>query len=390
MLFNQPNFSDFKESEVMSNNKVSGIIKRTGKYTYFLREAKSNYRMTGRDIFVSPDTVKKYNLLQGAHVEGVFDRNKRGKYLAEVNSVQGMSVDEFSRRTHLDKLMPINPQKRFDLSAVNDDTLRIIDLVSPVGKGTRGLIVSPPKAGKTTILEKIAKAITEMEKDTRVIVLLVDERPEEVTTFRRTVDGAEVIASTSDQSNQDHIELVNLIMSNVRLDLECGRDVVVLVDSLTRIGRAFNHQKRPEGRRGHTMSGGLEAGSMEIPRRFFGLARNIENGGSVTIIATALIDTGSRMDQLIFEEFKGTGNSELVLDRNLANQRIYPAIDIPASGTRKEYNFYSDEDMEAVNTMRRVLTNYNPSEAIEALRKMMNRFPTNREFLESLSNGQVK
>lgn len=368
--------------------KVSGIVKRTGKFTHFLRLPESNYRMTGRDIFISPEIVKKYNLVQGAAVEGEYDKGQRGKKLVSVDTIQGLSPEEFGKRTPLEKLMPINPDKRINLAASGDETLRIIDLVSPIGKGTRGMIVSPPKAGKTTILEKIAKAVTETEPETRVIVLLVDERPEEVTTFRRSV-AAEVISSTSDHSAQDHMELVNIMLSNIRIDLECGRDVVVLVDSLTRIGRAFNHQIKPNGRRGRTMSGGLESGAMEIPRRFFGLARNIENGGSITIIATALVDTGSRMDQLIFEEFKGTGNSEIILDRQLANQRIFPAIDIPASGTRKEDNLYTEEQMKAVNTLRKVLGSYNPRESVNALLKLMNRFSSNEEFLENFAKGQM-
>ena len=214
--------------------------------------------------------------------------------------------------------------------------MRIIDLIAPVGKGTRQLIVSPPKAGKTVLLEQIVEAIEQCDRQTRTIVLLIDERPEEVTLFRRAVSNAEVIASTIDDKTEEHVALANLMLAHVQTELECGKDVVLVIDSLTRLARAFNSYRRRGRDRGHTMSGGLEAGVLEIPRRLFGLARNIENGGSLTIIATALIDTGSKMDEVIYEEFKGTGNMELQLDRKLSNKRIYPAIDIVASSTRRE------------------------------------------------------
>jgi transcription termination factor Rho len=257
----------------------------------------------------------------------------------------------------------------------------MIDLIAPIGKGTRGLIVSPPKAGKTVMLQQIANAITFANPATRIIVLLIDERPEEVTYFRRGVK-AEVFASTIDQSIDEHVELAELILANIRIDLECGRDDVVLIDSLTRLGRSFNQSGYGTNR---MMSGGLSAGALEIPRRFFGLARNIENAGSVTIIATILVDTGSRMDQLIFEEFKGTGNSEIILDRSLAEARIFPAINLPASGTRKEEQLYSPEQTRKIALMRKVLSSYKPAEAIESMLKLFNAYPTNEAFLQSLS-----
>jgi transcription termination factor Rho len=260
--------------------------------------------------------------------------------------------------------------------------MRIIDLVAPIGKGTRGLIISPPKAGKTVLLGQIADAIIYDDPGTHVVVLLIDERPEEVTSFRRKVKGAEVLASTIDGTIEEHVALAELMLVNIRIELECGRDVVILVDSLTRMGRSFNRRGSGTGR---VMSGGVEVGSLEIPRRFFGMARNIENGGSVTIIATILVDTGSRMDQLIYEEFKGTGNSEIVLDRSLAEARIFPAIDIAASGTRKEEILYSPEDMKKLAMMRKVLSNYKPKEAIESMDKLLKKYPTNEEFLQGLS-----
>jgi transcription termination factor Rho len=242
--------------------------------------------------------------------------------------------------------------------------------------------VSPPKAGKTTLLAQIARAIRVDEPEARIIVLLIDERPEEVTEFRRSVE-AEVLASTNDQSVEDHVALAELTLAHIRTELECGRDVVVLVDSLTRIGRSFNLKGSDRGR-GRTMSGGMEAGALEIPRRFFGLARNIENGGSVTIIATILVDTGSRMDQLIFEEFKGTGNSEIILDRSLADARVFPAIDVPGSGTRREEILHTEEENQAIAALRRVLVDMPPRDAMNELTRRLRKYPTNAEFLKSL------
>ena len=261
--------------------------------------------------------------------------------------------------------------------------MRIIDLIAPIGKGTRGLIVSPPKAGKTTILKQIANGIYADNPETRIIVLLLDERPEEVTYFRREVS-AEVLSSSIDHSTAEHIELAELTMAHVKTELETGRDVVVLIDSLTRMARAFN-RKRPTNGNSRTMSGGLDSNAMEIPRRFFGMARNIENAGSVTIIATTLVDTGSRMDQLIFEEFKGTGNSEIILDRSLAQAGIYPAINTPRSGTRKEERLYTEEEYKKISTLRRVLASYKPPNAINALHKLLKEFPKNEDFLNSVA-----
>jgi transcription termination factor Rho len=259
--------------------------------------------------------------------------------------------------------------------------MRIVDLVAPIGKGTRGMIVSPPKAGKTMLLEHIATAIHAGEPEARIIALLIDERPEEVTHFRRAVQ-AEVLASSNDQSVQEHIELVELTLAHIRTELECGHDVVVLVDSLTRMGRAFNQRGPGVGR---TLSGGLDAGALELPRRFFGLARNIEDGGSVTIIATALVDTGSRMDQLIFEEFKGTGNSEIVLERSLAEAHIFPAINIRASGTRKEERLYSPQEHRYLTSLRRMLADKKPKEAMETLLQLIAQYPDNEKLLMSLA-----
>ncbi len=259
--------------------------------------------------------------------------------------------------------------------------MRIVDLIAPIAKGTRGLIVAPPKTGKTTILENLATAIHDDAPDTRIVVLLIDERPEEVTHFRRSTP-AEVLASSSDQSIADHVRLAQMAMSQAVREVECGHDVVVLVDSITRMGRAFNQSGRGSGR---TMSGGLDSRALEIPRKFFGMARNIEDGGSLTVIATALVDTGSRMDDMIFEEFKGTGNSEIVLDRNLAENRIYPAIDLRASGTRRDELLFTEDEFDALTILRLPALAARPKPALEGMLKLMEKWDSNAALLAGLS-----
>ncbi len=259
--------------------------------------------------------------------------------------------------------------------------MRAVDLVAPIGRGTRGLIVSPPKAGKTMLLEQLARAIRIDQPTARIIVLLIDERPEEMTYFRRTAS-AEVFASSNDQRPAEHTALAQLMLAHIRTELECGNQVVVLLDSLTRLVRAFNLKGTGPSR---TLSGGIDAGAMDIPRRLFGLARNIENGGSVTILATLLIDTGSRQDQLIYEEFKGTGNSEIVLDRGLAEGRLFPAIDVHRTGTRKEEHLYAPSDYAALTSLRRRLADYAPREALSRLLKLLIEYPTNEELLRRIS-----
>ena len=367
---------------------TTGILKRVNKQQFAVRSAKRSYRPAGGEVMVHPDVTRGLALTEGAAVAGQTERKKGKTRLVSIESVGGMPPDAFGKRPRFTDLVAVDPHERFDLGAGGQQSMRIVDLIAPIGKGTRQLIVSPPKAGKTVLLEQIVHAIGHCSPQSRVIVLLLDERPEEVTHFRRAVEGAEVVASTSDHSADEHVELAELMLAHVQTELECGREVVLLIDSLTRLGRAFNNKTR--GRRAprrQTMSGGLEAGILEVPRRLFGLARNIENGGSVTIIATCLINTGSRMDQLIFEEFKGTGNSEIVLDRSLAEARIFPAIDIPASGTRKEAKLYNDDHTRGLATLRRVLSNYGAREAIGSLFKLLNKYPENAEFLESMCSG---
>ncbi|MHC4912396.1 MAG: transcription termination factor Rho [Planctomycetota bacterium] len=369
-------------------NTISGIVKCVNKHQFAVRTAERSYGAGPVEVMVQPELVGRFRLAEGMAVTGEVKRKKGRNRLVTVESLGGMEPEAFNKRARFADLVAVDPDERFDLAACGQESMRIVDLLAPIGKGTRQLIVSPPKAGKTVLLEQMVGAIGHCSPQSRVIVLLVDERPEEVTHFRRAVEGAEVVASTNDHGADEHAELVELVLAHVQTELECGREVVLMIDSLTRVGRAFNsRRRRGGGRGGHTMSGGLEAGILEVPRRLFGLARNIENGGSVTIVATCLIDTGSRMDQLIFEEFKGTGNSELVLDRSLAEARIFPAIDIPASGTRKEGKLYSAELSRGVATLRRVLSNYGARGGMDCLFKLLKKYPGNVEFLESMGKA---
>jgi len=359
-----------------------GILQSTKKGAGVLRDLARPFGPGARQILVPAQLMREHHLVDGAIVTGPTRSGKRGAELAAVESVCGLPPDSFSARTPYTRLTAIDPCERFPLAASGDTSMRVIDLVAPIGKGTRGLIVSPPKAGKTMLLEKIARGIRAADAEARIIVMLIDERPEEVTYFRRAVD-AEVFASSNDQSVRQHVALSELMLAHIRTELECGHDVVVLVDSLTRMGRTFNLRGSGRGG-GRSLSGGLEAGALEIPRRFFGLARNVEDGGSVTIIATALVDTGSRMDQVIFEEFKGTGNSEIVLDRELAQARMFPAIDISASGTRKEELLYSPDDVRRLARLRQMLADRSPKDALALLLKLLQKYPTNEQLLQSI------
>lgn len=359
---------------------ASGVLRLAGKSAGVLRDPARSLHARPNDVQVPAALIRQHRLSEGAAVSGPVRKEGGRPVLAAVESVCGLPPEEFAHRTAYKDLVAVDPCERFRLGDTGDVSMRVVDLVAPIGKGTRSLIVSPPKAGKTMLLEKMAGAIRASDPDTRIIVLLIDERPEEVTQFRRAVD-AEVLASSNDQTIKEHVELSELTLAHIRAELECGRDVVVLLDSLTRMGRSFN-LKGSGSRR--TMSGGLDAGALEIPRRFFGMARNIEGGGSITIVATALVDTGSRMDQIIFEEFKGTGNSELVLDRALSEARIFPAVDIAASGTRKEALLYNPEEGRRITAIRRALAGLSPLDATTALIRMVEKYPTNEELLASL------
>ena len=362
----------------MTDSK-SGILKLANKGTGLLLDP----TQLKDDVFVPAKLIRDYSLPAGAIVAGPVRRGRQGDELTLVETVCGHTPEEFQKRTPFKSLIAVDPNERFNLSAGGEMSMRLIDLVAPIGRGTRGLIVAPPKAGKTTLLEQIARGIRADDPEARLIILLIDERPEEVTHFRRAIAGAEVFASSSDQPVREHIELSELMLAHVRTEIECGRDVAVLLDGLTRLVRAFNLRGSREGR-GRTLSGGVEAGALEIPRRFFGLARNIENGGSVTILSTALIDTGSRMDQLVYEEFKGTSNSEIVLDRALAEAHIFPAINLPASGTRKAELLYSPDDSRRLTKLRRELAGRPPRRALEHLLDLLAEYPTNEELLQSM------
>ncbi len=362
------------------SDKAQGVLVRSSRGDGVLRDPANSFRTGPGDVRVPGRLMRDYELPVGAAVVGPARRGRQGVELRGVTSVCGLSPEEFAARPRFKSLTAIDPCERFHLAVTGELNMRIVDLIAPIGRGTRALIVSPPKAGKTWLLMSMAKAIRADDPDMRIIALLIDERPEEVTHFRRGVD-AEVLASSKDHDPQDHVELVEITLAHLRVELECGHNVVVLVDSLTRMGRSFNVLGSGTGR---TMSGGLEAGVLEIPRRFFGLARNVEGGGSVTIIATVLIDTASRMDELIFQEFKGTGNSEVVLDRSLAEARIFPAIDLPKSGTRKEDLLYSPEDLKRVAMIRRALGGRKPANAMRALLNTMEPHADNEAFLKSI------
>lgn len=360
---------------------ASGVLEIIGRGSGYLRDAGRSFQTDDRDVFVPAPLVQRYGLIPGAFVAGPVQNGRQGPQLMDVESVCTLAPKAFRERTPFAKLVATNPDRRFRLCDSGNASMRIIDLFAPVGRGTRALIAAAPKTGKTQLLEDLTRAIHQDAPEARIVVLLVDERPEEVTHFRRQVE-AEVLASSSDQGPVEHARLANLCMAQVRCELECGRDVVVLIDSLTRLGRAFNARGSDSGR---TMSGGLDSRALEIPRQFFGMARNIENGGSVTILATALIDTGSRMDDMIFEEFKGTGNSEIVLDRGLADQRVFPAINIAKTGTRRDDLLYAPPELAAINRMRRQVLDMPPKQAILDMLKVLETYPRNEDLLKRVS-----
>lgn len=352
----------------------------------FLRSVNYNYKASPDDIYVSPSQIKRFRLRQGDSVIGIIRPPKVGeRYFAllRVEGVNGRIPMDMDNRGDFEDLMPIYPDARYKLENVpNEYTTRLIDLFAPVGKGQRGLIVAQPKAGKTTIMRNIANAVSTNHPDTKIIMLLVDERPEEVTEMQRTVKNAEVVASTFDEKPENHIGLSEIVFEKAKRMVESGHDVLLMMDSITRLARAYNIAGSNSGR---TMSGGVDSEALKAPRQLFSSARNIENGGSLTIIATALVDTGSRMDDVIFEEFKGTGNMELVLDRRLAERRIFPAIDVFKSGTRREELIVPDEEREKVVLLRRYLNKHNAYEAMEFLLDKMKGTRNNDEFLISMN-----
>lgn len=366
------------------DNRVTGILQLTSRGAGALRDPARSLQATPDDTIVPAALIREYKISEGATLRGPTQRGKLGFELASLDSICGLAPEVYQRRKPFADLVAISPRVRFNLAVTGEVSLRVVDLISPIGKGTRGLIVAPPKTGKTILLEQLARAIQADQPKTRLIMLLIDERPEEVTHFRRALD-VEVFASSNDHSLDEHVALAELTMAHMRAELEAGNDVVVLVDSLTRMARAYNLHGQGARR---TMSGGVDAKALEIPRRFFGLARNIENGGSITILATALIETGSRMDELIFQEFKGTGNSEIVLDRELAEARIFPAINLNASSTRNEELLYNADDMARLAKMRRWLASGKSKQAMNGLLKLIGQTKDNEELLRRIRLGE--
>jgi transcription termination factor Rho len=351
----------------------------------FLRSANYNYLPGPDDIYVSPSQIKRFGLRKGDIVTGQVRPPKDSeRYFAliRVEAVNLESPETALEKVVFEELTPLYPDEKFDLETADEDlSMRIINLLCPVGMGQRGLIVSPPRAGKTMILQKIANSITTNHPDAYLIVLLIDERPEEVTDMQRSVRG-EVVSSTFDEPAERHVQVAEMILEKAKRLVECSRDVVILLDSITRLARAYNAVVPHSGK---ILSGGVDANALHKPKRFFGAARNIEEGGSMTIIATALIDTGSRMDEVIFEEFKGTGNMELVLDRKLADRRIWPAVDLNKSGTRKEELLLSEEECGKLWVLRNALAGLNTVEAMEMLLSKMKKTKDNAEFLQLMT-----
>ncbi|MFN4008712.1 MAG: transcription termination factor Rho [Pannonibacter sp.] len=354
----------------------------------FLRSPDANYLPGPDDIYVSPSQIRRFSLRTGDTVEGQIRSPKEGeRYFAllKVNTINFEDPEKTRHKVHFDNLTPLYPDERFKMEmgdpTSKDLSSRIIDLVAPLGKGQRALITAPPRTGKTVFLQNIAKSITTNHPECYLIVLLIDERPEEVTDMQRTVKG-EVVSSTFDEPATRHVQVAEMVIEKAKRLVEHGRDVVILLDSITRLGRAYNTVVPSSGK---VLTGGVDANALQRPKRFFGAARNIEEGGSLTIIATALIDTGSRMDEVIFEEFKGTGNSEIILDRKISDKRVYPAIDIQRSGTRKEELLVAPERLKKTFVLRRILNPMGTVDAVEFLLDKLKQTKSNDDFFDSMN-----
>lgn len=374
----------FDEVEIIGEGVVEILQDGFG----FLRSASANYLPGPDDIYISPSQIRKFSLKTGDTVQGFIRGPKDGeRYFAllKVNTINFEDPEKIRHKSHFDNLTPLYPDERFKMEIENKETKdlssRVIDLVAPLGKGQRGLIVAPPRTGKTVLLQNIAHAITANHPECYLIVLLIDERPEEVTDMQRSVNG-EVVSSTFDEPASRHVQVAEMVIEKAKRLVEHGRDVVILLDSITRLGRAYNTVVPSSGK---VLTGGVDANALQRPKRFFGAARNIEEGGSLTIIATALIDTGSRMDEVIFEEFKGTGNSEIVLDRKVADKRIFPAMDILKSGTRKEDLLIERQDLQKIFVLRRILAPMGTTDAIEFLIDKLKQTKNNAEFFDSMN-----
>src|SRR4030081_2212701 len=373
-----------RETDIIGEGVVEVLSDGFG----FLRSPEANYLPGPDDIYVSPSQIRRFGLRTGDTIDGHIRSPKEGeRYFAllKVNTINFEDPEKARHKINFDNLTPLYPDERlhmeYDDPTKKNLSARVIDIVAPIGKGQRALIVSPPRTGKTVLLQNIAHSITHNHPETYLIVLLIDERPEEVTDMQRSVKG-EVISSTFDEPAARHVQVAEMVIEKAKRLVEHSRDVVILLDSITRLGRAYNTVVPSSGK---VLTGGVDANALQRPKRFFGAARNIEEGGSLTIIATALIDTGSRMDEVIFEEFKGTGNSELILDRKVMEKRIYPCIDVAASGTRREELLMDKKELELVYRLRKVLADMNVVEAMELLKSRLTKVKTNAEFFESMN-----
>lgn len=368
--------------------ETEGILEIADGSFGFLRF--SNFLTSSEDVYVSPSQIRRFNLKTGDKVRGITrlpNQGERFGALLYVLTVNGDDPSVAVSRPDFDSLTPVFPYERISLEeGTRDTSMRLIDLVAPIGKGQRGLIVAPPKAGKTILLKKIANSIEKKYPEVEIIVLLVDERPEEVTDMKRSLDGGEVIYSTFDELPQHHVKVAEMVLARAKRLVEHGKDVVILLDSITRLARAYNLVVPSSGR---TLSGGLDPGALHKPKKFFGAARKLEEGGSITILATALVETGSRMDDVIFEEFKGTGNMELHLDRKLSERRIFPALDLNKSGTRREDLLMSQEELEAIWAMRRALSNRDTQDVTESIIDTLVHTKTNKDFIQIIKKTMV-
>ncbi|MCC5914655.1 MAG: transcription termination factor Rho [Balneolaceae bacterium] len=375
-----PQFHHNQQTRI--GGRYSGILEINPKGYGFIRRIDFEFSYNPKDPFLKPDEVKHHDLRSGLLLEGEFEEDQSGnRHVHSIQKVNGKPAEEWQKVNRFELQTPIMPTEYIKLGVNPDDIeLRVIDLVAPIGRGQRAIIVAPPRTGKTVLLKKIAKSLTDNYPDIHTAVLLVDERPEEVTDFLRTTN-AEVFASSNDKPTESHVRISEMALGYVKRKAEYGEHAVLLIDSLTRLGRAYNAAQTNSGR---TLSGGLDIRALEIPKKIFGSARKIEGGGSLTIIATCLVETNSRMDDLIFEEFKGTGNMELVLDRELANDRTYPAINIAASGTRNE-NKFIEESLEERNMVRRFLLKKSPKESMQMLLQVMKRTESNEEIFQQIA-----
>lgn len=387
--------SDREPADVPSDAPLEegdGILELHPNGYGFLRGTENNYARERSDPFVPGTMIERFGLRQGVHIKAMVQeaRRQQGPRVREILDVDGISPEAYPDVKSFDSLTAINPEEWLRLEVGRKPlTNRVIDLLAPMGKGQRSLIVAPPRSGKTVMLQDMARGISTNHPEVKLMILLIDERPEEVTDMRRNVLGGEVVASSLDMDVESHVRLSQLVIDRARRLAEMGQDVFLMLDSITRLARAFNKWVGRSGRGGATMTGGLDIKAMDIPKKLFATARAFQEGGSLTVVGTALVDTNSRMDEAIFQEFKGTGNMELVLDRRLADRRVWPSIDISQSGTRREELLHDEETYEAVTMLRRTLSSMHPCDAMEQLTKQLGRFETNDEFIKLISGAKT-